>query len=125
MIMREDEKSAQDFPALADRRGAERYPCNLAATWRALEADGCDAERFGDADVCDISTTGIGLVMASAVRSGEILAVQLQCCNKRLARPMPVRAMYALAREYGEWRVGACFLRPLTQLELRAILDES
>ncbi len=120
--MREDDKPAQDLPSVSERRGAERYPCSLAATWRVLDSE---SDRFGDADVCDISTNGIGLILASAVRAGEVLAIQLHCRNQQVARRMPVRVMYALERKFGEWRVGGCFIRPLTQLELRAVLDES
>jgi hypothetical protein len=122
MTMREDDKPAPDLPSVAERRCVERYPCSLSATWRVLDSE---SDRSGEAEVCDISTKGIGLILGSAVRAGEVLAVQLHCRNQQLARRMPVRVMYALEREFGEWRVGGCFIRPLTQLELRAALDES
>jgi hypothetical protein len=120
--MHEEVKPSTDLSAAAERRGAARYPCRLPLSWRALDTEDV---RSGTAHVCDISTLGVGLILTGRVRPGEVLAIRLHCRNARLVRPMPVRVLYALDRESDTWRVGCCFIRPLSQLELRAILDES
>jgi hypothetical protein len=119
--MPEENASSKAVSSVADRRGAERYPCSLPVTWNVL---GSDDDRSGTAEVRDVSTAGIGLVLSSQVRAGDILVLQFRLPDGHLTRPMSVRVMYALEPTTGEWRVGCVFLRPLTQHELRTLLDQ-
>ena len=120
--MHDPDGPPKDLPSVAERRRAERHPCSLPLHWRVLDSEEGGSETVG---VCDISTTGIGLLLSRPVRTGDVLVLQLQGPDRQLTRPMPVRVMHVTQRAPGEWRVVGCFIRPLTQRELQALRDEA
>jgi hypothetical protein len=110
-------------PALqADRRGAERYPCDLQPFWRV--AGGGAAGEGPPARVRDVSATGIGLLVGQPLKPGAVLVLTLQARDEQLSRPLPVRVMHATPQAGGGWLVGCQFVRRLSAGDLQALLDE-
>jgi len=109
-------------PALqADRRGAERYPCDLQPFWRIAGEDHADAPP---ANIQDVSATGIGLRVRQSLKPGTVLVLTLQTRDHRLSRPLPVRVMHATALADGEWLAGCRFIRPLNGQDLRELVGD-
>ena len=76
-------------PALqADRRGAERYPCDLQPFWRIVGEDHADAPP---ASIQDVSATGIGL----RVRQGSSQGPFWSSRYKRGTTVFPARCRFA------------------------------
>jgi hypothetical protein len=105
-----------------ERRGAERYPCDLQPSWRVL---GRASGESRSGLVHDISMTGISLRMRCWMKPGTVLMVRLHGSTEKLSRPMPMRIMHATAQPDGDWLVGGMFVRPLTEEDLRHILHEN
>src|SRR5262249_44077687 len=84
----------------ADRRGAERYPCNLQPFWRIVSEPPAAAPP---ARVRDVSATGIGLLLPQPLKPGAVLVLTLQTRDQQLSRPLPVRVMHATRQADGGW----------------------
>jgi len=104
----------------ADRRGADRFPCDLKPSWRVLGQP--SGESWG-ASVHDISTTGISLRVRCWIKPGTVLVVRLHGKGERYSRPLPMRVMHATSNGDGEWIVGGIFVRPLHDEDIRSIVD--
>lgn len=102
-----------------DRRGAERYPCDLQPSWRVL---GRQSGESWSGLIHDISMTGISLRVRCWMKPGTVLIVRLHGSSEKLSRPMPMRIMHSTAQPDGEWLVGGMFVRPLTDEDLRHVL---
>jgi hypothetical protein len=103
-----------------ERRGRERYPCDLEPSWRILGKP--SGESWG-ARVHDLSATGLSLRIRCWIKPGTVLVVRLHGRGQRLSRPLPLRVMHATAQEDGEWLVGGVFVRPLHEEELRQMVE--
>ena len=110
----------EDAALQADRRGAERYACDLQPFWRVAGEGPLDAP----AGIHNVSATGIGLRVKQTLKPGTVLILTLQNRDHRLSRPLPVRVMHATALADGDWLAGCQFLRPLSGPDLRALLGE-
>jgi hypothetical protein len=102
-------------PATPDRRGEERCPRGLSASWRLL---GAADERAASASVCDLSRTGVALLVGDAVREGAILIVRLHDSSGRLAAPRVAHVKHATCQDDGRWLVGCAFATPLPEDDL-------
>jgi hypothetical protein len=107
-------------PAATDRRGAERYACDLQPSWRVLGQP--SGESWG-AHVRDISRTGISLRMRCWMKPGTVLVIRLHGRSEGLSRPVPLRVMHSTAAGDGEWLIGGMFVRPLRDEELRQLVN--
>ncbi len=105
----------------ADRRGAERYPCDLQPFWRIVGGEQVDSPP---ARVRDVSLTGIGLLVQQPIKPGTVLVIKLQTRDQRLSRPLPARVMHATPQAAGDWLVGCQFIRKLNDQDMRALLGE-
>jgi hypothetical protein len=103
-----------------DRRGAERFPCDLQPSWRILGRQ--TGESWG-AQVNDISATGISLRVRCWIKPGTVIVVRLHGGGDRFSRPLPMRVMHSTQRGDGEWLVGGIFVRPLNDDELRQLIE--
>jgi len=103
-----------------ERRGADRFPCELQPSWRILGKP--SGESWG-ASLHDISTTGVSLRVRCWIKPGTVLVVRLHGKGERYSRPLPMRVMHATAHGNGEWIVGGMFVRPLEGEELRQLLE--
>jgi hypothetical protein len=117
------EIGAADFaPQVANRRTAERFPCDLKPSWRVLGRQ--SGESWG-AQVNDISTGGISLRVPCWIKPGTVLVVRLHGAGDRFSRPLPMRVMHATQRSEGDWLVGGMFVRPLTDEEVRQLAHQT
>jgi hypothetical protein len=105
----------------AERRGAERRPCDLRPFWVVAGGGAADVPP---ARVRDVSLTGIGLLAPRPLKPGEGLVLRLQARDGRVSRPLPVRVMHATAGGEGAWVVGCQFVRALSPRDLRELLGD-
>src|SRR5262245_2437930 len=112
--------NADPVPTAADRRGAERYACDLQPSWRVLGQP--SGESWG-AHVRDISRTGLSLRVRCWIKPGTVLVIRLHGRGETLGRPVPMRVMHATPAGDGEWLIGGMFVRPLRDEELRPLVN--
>jgi hypothetical protein len=103
-----------------ERRGAVRFACDLKPSWRVLGQQ--SGESWG-AKVNDLSTTGISLRVPCWIRPGTVLVVRLHGARERISRPLPIRVMHATQQAEQEWLIGGMFVRPLSDEEVRQLVD--
>ena len=102
-----------------ERRGADRFPCNLKPSWRIL---GTQAGESWGGNVHDISKTGISLRIRCWIKPGTVLVVRLHGRGERYSRPLPLRVMHATSTgSDGEWIIGGMFVRPLNEEDIRLL----
>jgi hypothetical protein len=104
----------------AERRRAERYPCNLRPFWRVEGQEQADSPP---ARIQNISATGIGLRIGQPIKPGAVLVIKLQTTDRRLSRPLPARVMHATPQTEGDWLVGCQFVRKLSDEDMQALLN--
>jgi PilZ domain len=114
-------ESTETSTSQTDRRGEERFPCDLRPFWGAQDANRADSPI---ASVRDVSTTGIGLRVWQGLKPGLVLVIRLETREKKLSRPLPVRVMHATQQAEGDWLIGCQFVRPLSDQDLRELLGE-
>ena len=104
-----------------ERRGAERFQCELKPSWRIL---GTQAGESWGGSVHDISKTGISLRLRCWIKPGTVLVVRLHGCGERYSRPLPLRVMHATtAGSDGDWIIGGMFVRPLSDDDIRQLTE--
>lgn len=111
--------AADAEPAPKNRRGARRYPSALAASCQRVQGS---ADPW-QADVQDISLTGLRMELDRRFEAGTVLTLEIQneqgSGNSRwLARVRWVRG--AMDRK---WSMGCSFHRSLTDAELETMLE--
>jgi PilZ domain len=90
----------------AERRWVPRCPCR-ASFCRLL--GGVDRE----AQVRDLSTSGVGLLCNGPVQPGQLLSLRLSGPSTAIALAMQARVAHAHERADGRWLVGCAFDRRL------------
>jgi hypothetical protein len=101
-----------------DDRGAERCARSLRASWRTLAARD---DRLTPAAVCNVSRTGIALLVGEALRPGAILIVRLEDLPEPMAAPRVAHIKHAAQQADGRWLVGCAFATPLTDDDLSGL----
>jgi hypothetical protein len=114
------EKDDGSVKSGVERRGADRFPCDLKPSWRILGKQ--SGESWGGS-IHDISKTGLSLRVRCWIKPGTVLVVRLHGRGERYSRPLPLRVMHATAGGDGEWIVGGMFVRPLNDEEIRQISE--
>jgi hypothetical protein len=104
---------------LLDRRAQPRYPVNNDTTCPFVMPLG---DELGPAKVRDISTEGVGLLMASPLEPGTLLVIALNNAARNFCCTQLVQVVHASQVVGGMYLVGCVFLNPLTYEELRAYL---
>jgi hypothetical protein len=116
------EEANPELPAIqADRRGAQRCPCNLQPFWRFIGYDHCAEAPLR---VRDISATGIGLQVKQPLKPGTALVINLQTRQQQLSRPLAVRVMHATLLADGDWLLGCQFVRRLSDQDMQELVEE-
>ena len=106
----------------AERRSAQRFPCNLVTTGHVLGPRG---NISWVATVANISTHGVALLYRSRVKPGTVLVITLQGANHKLSRPLPVRVMHVRQEGPDAWLLGCAFVRRVNEEDLHALLAQS
>jgi hypothetical protein len=105
-------------PAQGERRLLLRHNCDVALPqWMALVG-----ERLQSAQVRDISSKGIGLLLDYEVDPRQRLRIELPSLTGALWHLKVLDVIHATPREGTHWIVGGVFPAPLTDEQLRILL---
>jgi hypothetical protein len=103
-----------------DRRKWARSPCPVQATFRPLRTR---EPEVVNANVADISPSGIGLFSPRRVEPGILLTLELR--GQTDLPPLTILACVVRLRTVGDgtWLLGCNFIRELREPELRGLLE--
>ncbi|HEV3204649.1 MAG TPA: PilZ domain-containing protein [Gemmataceae bacterium] len=110
--------NSQPTPAI-ERRRALRYGCNLEVFSKLI------AQVDGDtwpAKVRNISVTGISLIVGHRLDLETLVNVELYNKSRKFLCQVPLRILYVLEKQDGNFIIGAAFTRELSQEELQGLL---
>ena len=79
-----------------------------------------DAQESWPVVVRDVSTGGVGLLLARRFEKGTVFAIELGYGSS--ARSLPVRVARVGAEAMGHWFHGCAFVDPISEEELAALL---
>src|SRR5205823_4069079 len=85
-----------------DHRSWVRFPCNVEASWQRI--DHSAGERW-DAQVVNISASGIGLLIDRPVENGTLLNLDLRGPTTHSSRTILACVVHVTSHP-GEWNVG-------------------
>src|SRR5262249_55421430 len=106
-------------PAPPDQRTWDRYPVTVTASYQPLLAPEGGRQA---AQVLNISTTGVGLLVQEAIEPGTLLNVDLHGPAGGHAPTLLACVVHVSARPGGEWALGCNFIRELGEPELAALV---
>jgi hypothetical protein len=101
----------------ADRRAWVRYPCNLETLYQP--GKGLLEHRWWFAKVCDISQSGIGIILRRQFEPGTQLSIALHSKSADFSRTIEATVVHVMPHPDG-CLVGATFSSMLSEKELRA-----
>jgi len=102
-----------------DKRIWVRYSCSIKASYRMygnLTADMTSVE------VLNLSATGIGLVVSTAIDAGALLTLELHDKSGHKVCAILACVVHTSRRARGEFSVGCNFIRELTEEEMQSLL---
>ena len=106
-------------PDSSDRRAMVRFPCRADAVCRFQLPT---AEDLQEGKVCDLSASGVGLILRRRFSPGSVLELTLENPGRNFCRTLLAAVRRAAAQESDSWVIGCAFLHPLTNRELAALL---
>lgn len=112
-------------PAGKDRRASVRYRCTqgTSCTLETSFHRGATApEDSWPATVQDVSTGGIGLLLARRFEPGTVLTVDMQGTDPSVTRELSARVNHVKPEGLGHWLHGCSFPEPLSQEELQQLV---
>ncbi|HLN28448.1 MAG TPA: PilZ domain-containing protein [Gemmataceae bacterium] len=102
-----------------ERRIAQRQACSVLASCFV------DPTReFFWGNICDISLTGIGIVIDRELRPGTRLLIQIRKACEDSLFAVAARVAHSSMQAEGRWVAGCKFIGDLTDEDLRAVLWE-
>ncbi len=108
-----------------ERRTAMRYECALPTTCTinpSLHPDASEVESQTDAQVCDISVAGIGLLLARRFEPGTVLKVVISNAKGDFAQTREVQVLRVTKADGKGWFLAGILLKKLAKKELRQLL---
>jgi hypothetical protein len=110
--------------AKAERRASVRYPCDPDSfspdnSCRPITTSQKDSWL---ATVRNLSTGGIGLVVARRFELGTLLQVDLEDANHTARSSFLVRVVHIAAGEGKAWLLGCAFTSKLTESDLLSLM---
>jgi serine/threonine protein kinase len=109
---------AREFPG-QEKRVYPRHPAHLDS--RCLPVAG-HKEDVWVSSICDVSLTGIGLLVNRRFEVGTVLEIKFQNLGEEAPLRLFVRVMRQQARAARKWLLGCKFASPLSDEELKALL---
>jgi hypothetical protein len=103
-----------------ERRAWIRYPTDRDAFCQP-ETGRKDHDLWWQAQIRDISTGGIGLVLNRGFKPGTLLSVELPSTNQSLLILRLARVVHATAQADGSWVIGCEFATHLRDDDLQAL----
>jgi hypothetical protein len=104
-------------PAAVDRRMTVRYATHVPAACCDLLAEHSQGKGWEEASVRDVSTHGIGFLVAHAPTPDELVALHVAWLDHLLW----ARVAHVSVLPDGRHFVGCQFIEPLSELELEAL----
>jgi serine/threonine protein kinase len=108
-----------------ERRAAVRFGCALATSATinlSFHPGVTDCQTSWEAKVCDLSVTGIGLLLTRRFEPGSILTVDLTSSSGDTRRTREIYVVRVSPVDGGQWFLGATMTEKLTREELRRLL---
>jgi c-di-GMP-binding flagellar brake protein YcgR len=110
-------------PANEDQRSVIRHDCALEATYRRVAADnGRTDDQTFTAQVLNISSSGVGLLINDPVEPGELINVTLHDRHGQPVREILACVVHSTRRANGQLTIGCNFIRELADDELEALV---
>jgi len=106
-------------PARADQRGWERFPCQARASYQPIRTP--DAPP-SEAQVVNISASGIALQLSDPLKVGELLSIELRGGNDHIVLTTLASIVRVAVQEEGLRVLGCNFIHELGFAELEALL---
>jgi hypothetical protein len=100
----------------AERRTAVRYPSDLQTTCQPIMAR--DGSGWS-AQVRNISTGGLGLVLARRFERGTLLVMDLDSTTQTASRTLIARVVHSTPLDDGNWLLGCAFANELEDEDLQ------
>jgi hypothetical protein len=104
--------------APADQRTWIRFPCEIRASYQQVGGDGVSY----DAQVQNISASGIALLVPAPVETGVLLTVELHAATGTEVRTILACVVHAASEGEGAWALGCNFIRELTEDDLNVLV---
>lgn len=108
-----------DLPQTFERRAYVRYRRRLESLWGLL---GMTSRHQVEGQIYDLSTTGVGLMLAQAFPLDTLLVIRLPTATKGWNSHL-VRVKRCNAVSEGMFQVGCAFAKPLSVGQLREHLS--
>jgi serine/threonine protein kinase len=108
-----------------DRRAAVRYECTLPTSCTinlSLHEDAIEWQSQWDAQVLNLSVTGIGLFVARRFEPGTMLTVDLTSGDRTIKRTREMTVLRVVPSDGTGWFLGGALSEHLTRDELRRLL---
>ena len=102
-----------------------RYDCSLRSSClinESVHPDDQDWQGQWDAEIDNLSVTGIGLLLSRRFEPGSLLLVDLTSSDGKLKRTVEVRVVRVAPVEGGGWYLGGAMAEKLGKEELRRFL---
>jgi len=110
-----------------DRRNSARFPLQIG-TCGIIDSDvhrGGGAQDLWPLVMSDVSTTGIGVLLARRFEPGTALSIELALGKDNKPRRLPVHVVRVQQERAGHWVHGCSFDVPLTEEQLKVILKDA
>jgi hypothetical protein len=101
-----------------DSRTFVRFPCNVKATY---ERANDPASQSSDAEVDNVSATGIGLLLDRPLELGSLLHLHLRNATRSDTRTILACIVHVTKRPGGKHLLGCNFIRELGEDEIKAL----
>jgi len=108
-----------------ERRAALRFDCALATSCTinlSLHPDVTECQTTWEAQVYDLSVTGIGLFLSRRFEPGSVLTVDLTSGAGDVKRTREIRVVRVAPADRGGWFLGGTLTEKLSKEELRLLL---
>jgi c-di-GMP-binding flagellar brake protein YcgR len=102
-----------------DKRTWVRHACKLRAVYQQV---GDPDETTHNAEVLNISASGVGLKLGNPLEAGSLISIDLYDTAGQTAHTMLACVVHTTRRANGDLSAGCNFIRELTEDELRALL---
>jgi hypothetical protein len=105
-----------------DQRAVVRYPCTLKTCFQLI---GRDTDAGWPATIQNLSSGGIGLVLARRFEPGTLLSFRLEAVSEGSSHTVLARVVRVSPRFNGGWTLGCIFTRKLEVDEVQALVREA
>src|SRR5262249_20342649 len=105
--------------ASADQRQWMRFPCNVKAAYQKISSL---QTAPAEAQVLNISASGVGLMVKEQIEAGTLRSVGLQPPTGEVGFTMLACVVHVTAQANGDHALGCNFIRELADADLDALL---